>query len=405
MLRRFSVSNFRSFRDEVVLDLTLTGRDKTQGFYHHSRKGNKSLYTSTAAGIFGSNGSGKSNILIALQIACNIATHSAWLIKPEDDLPVIPWFNSSRPCIFRLEWISETYLYYYELHLTCERIEGETLMRSSLSNPMQKEKLFIRNAEGISEASDPFKKLNNDLLRKNVSYLSFARQQGIEDEKTGSMSLMTPCPFESNHGRPPLFIHEHVAWTYLSDIFKHTDKKNLFLPWAIDILRECDTGISDINVDEEPEKTSESGRGSFKIYCTHETKNGKKSLDFKWESEGTRLLLFYLTYIFLCKYKGGILFLDEFDSALHPDAQRKILSFFKYEADFKNGLENPKKAQIIFTTHATQLMNSLGKAHIYLCEKRDNSSDIWRLDDMEGVKSSDNFARKYLGGQYGAVPL
>jgi hypothetical protein len=33
-----------------------------------------------------------------------------------------------------------------------------------------------------------------------------------------------------------------------------------------------------------------------------------------------------------------------------------------------------------------------------------NQSSAWRLDSVEGIRSSDNFYAKYMAGAYGAVP-
>ena len=50
-------------------------------------------------------------------------------------------------------------------------------------------------------------------------------------------------------------------------------------------------------------------------------------------------------------------------------------------------------------------MNLLDKYQILLTEKNSSGeSDIWRLDDVEGVRVEDNLFAKYNAGAYGAVP-
>lgn len=404
MLRRFSVTNFRSFREEVTLDLTLTGRDRGQGFSHVEGTKRKPLYSSTAAGIFGANASGKSNMLLALQFACDFVRASAYG-RPDKDIPILTWFNSSEPCQFRLEWSKGKDIFSYELHVTRDAVEYERLSLSDVSAPGDSTTLFSRKYNKILEVDSIFKVINDQLLRKNVSFIAYSHQQGMPEEFTGVSSLASPCLFNPDGDRLPLIMRTGISLQWMKRILK-SEKKSDFLSWIIPFLRECDIGLQNIEIEEAPSRTEEDGGAALDLYGVHETAEGTKLLNFKWESEGTRVLLSYLIYIFLCIQGdgacfngGGILFIDEFDSALHPDMQLRILSFFDDEE------KNPDGAQIIFTTHAAQLMNSLGKAHIYLCEKKDNSSDFWRLDEMEGVKASDNFTRKYLGGQYGAVPI
>ncbi|MNT33608.1 hypothetical protein D3C72_1695440 [compost metagenome] len=71
---------------------------------------------------------------------------------------------------------------------------------------------------------------------------------------------------------------------------------------------------------------------------------------------------------------------------------------------FFNPKTNPKNAQIIFTTHSLEILNDLQKCQILLVEKNEGLSEAWKLSDMEGVRSDDNFYAKYMAGTYGAVP-
>jgi hypothetical protein len=37
-------------------------------------------------------------------------------------------------------------------------------------------------------------------------------------------------------------------------------------------------------------------------------------------------------------------------------------------------------------------------------EKRDGTSESWRLDSMEGIRSDENYYAKYMSGAYDAIP-
>ena len=50
-------------------------------------------------------------------------------------------------------------------------------------------------------------------------------------------------------------------------------------------------------------------------------------------------------------------------------------------------------------------MNDLSKYQLFLVEKTlECESQVYRLDEIEGVRSDDNFFKKYLAGAYGGVP-
>jgi len=66
---------------------------------------------------------------------------------------------------------------------------------------------------------------------------------------------------------------------------------------------------------------------------------------------------------------------------------------------------NPKNAQLLMSTHCHLLLSKLDKYQIILVEKNDNGvSESWRLDEMQDVRSDENYYNKYIAGAYGAVP-
>ena len=97
--------------------------------------------------------------------------------------------------------------------------------------------------------------------------------------------------------------------------------------------------------------------------------------------------------------RGGILVFDEIEDALHPVFVCKIINMFK-------SMEvNPNNAQLLFTTHSPLLLEECTKTQIYLVEKNQQLvSELFRLDEVEGVRNCDNFCAKYLAGTYGGVP-
>ena len=99
---------------------------------------------------------------------------------------------------------------------------------------------------------------------------------------------------------------------------------------------------------------------------------------------------------------GGVLLVDELESSLHVRLCQALIRLFN------NKETNPKNAQLIFTTHSTELMHSklLRRDQIYFIEKNKYGvSNIFSLFDIDlDIRSNFNYANNYLAGRFGATP-
>ena len=96
---------------------------------------------------------------------------------------------------------------------------------------------------------------------------------------------------------------------------------------------------------------------------------------------------------------GGIAIIDELDARLHYEIAHKIISLFANKDTNKNN------AQLFFSTHQPLFLNDRDKTQIFLCYKEDYlNTEVYRLDDIPGIRNTENFFEKYLAGEYGAVP-
>ena len=72
---------------------------------------------------------------------------------------------------------------------------------------------------------------------------------------------------------------------------------------------------------------------------------------------------------------------------------------------FASPVKNPNNSQLIFSTQNYSVMSKLDKQQITLVEKQKNgSSSTFRLDDISGIRTDENYYLKYLSGEYGGVP-
>ena len=96
------------------------------------------------------------------------------------------------------------------------------------------------------------------------------------------------------------------------------------------------------------------------------------------ESEGTKKLIHILGPIYDTLRKGKILFIDEFNSKLHTNLSKKLLTFF-------NSL-NKRNAQIVFSGHDTNLLdkNLLRRDQIWFIDKDQfGASELYSLSEFK----------------------
>ena len=75
---------------------------------------------------------------------------------------------------------------------------------------------------------------------------------------------------------------------------------------------------------------------------------------------------------------------------------------------FNDPMINKSNSQLLFSSHDTNLMNPMlmRRDQFYLTEKgTDNSTKLYSLADLKGVRNSIDFAKHYLAGHFGGVPI
>jgi len=120
------------------------------------------------------------------------------------------------------------------------------------------------------------------------------------------------------------------------------------------------------------------------------------------ESKGVFTALHLFPKIFSILHNGGLLIVDELENSLHPLLMAKIVNLFTSPDT------NPGKGQLIFTTHNVLLMDKkyFRQDEIIFVEKDNStgSSSLYRLSDIDGVRSDLDFCKNYIYGAFGALP-
>ncbi|MCY4372850.1 MAG: ATP-binding protein [Spirochaetaceae bacterium] len=411
MLLRFSVSNHLSIRDSQELLFTASSlKDPSDGLIDCAAAPNGSVVPAVV--IYGANASGKSNLLEAITAMRHMVLRSHTDGDPGGGVPRhafrLDTDSSRRPSRFEIDFVLNGVRHHYGFEADDREFLSEWLYAFPKSH---RRSLFVRDHDDYRFGRD-LKGKNSviaGLTRPNSLYVSAAAQNRHEQ-----LSDVFGY-FLSFHGFMGVGVAgpEASAWLVNEDV----DSR------VIDFLGKIDTGICDYRrrereLSEEMRAFQEElfelvrKRSSASIEFDaegkqvavelgHRSREGKPVyLDLNLESAGTRRLLLVLSLVYRALDEGTPLAIDELDASLHTLAGAEVLKLFCSPET------NPKGAQLIATTHDTNLMDAsvLRRDQLWFTAKdADGATHLYPLTDIR-TRGSDNFERGYLQGRYGAVP-
>lgn len=419
MLIEFRLSNFRSIAEEQVLSLVATSaEDSTERPRSVTGSSDKLL---PVVAIYGANASGKTSVLagLAYMKEAILLSHRLW--EPEGGTRREPFAWSGmagQPSIFEVIAVIGGIRYQYGFRVDDQRFLEEWLYAWPAG---RKQTWLERDADAFKfgpALTDEKTRLIEEVTRPNALFLSVAAQHGHERLApifSWFIALETvniSKTFGSDYQRAS-------ATRWLHRRLKHDEQKpqdtgenaDSATRSFVDLLRNADLGIVDIRTEEIPKAYRPSSFGAFdsrpdiQVFVRHQSQNDEAWLPLEKESLGTATLFEYGRRIVEALEHGWVLVIDELERSLHPVLALRIVALFN---DAKS---NPRNAQLIFSTHDTNLLGRvLGDAplrrdQVWLTEKNDRgATELYPLTDFKARKD-ENLERGYLQGRYGAVPV
>lgn len=412
MLLEFRVRNYRSIRDEQVLNLIASTGDKELAKTHLAPTGLKSLPSAVrSAVIYGPNASGKSTLLFALNYMRAVVAESATVVQPGQTYNVQPFRLDEKlakePTEFELTFLLNGVRHQYAFAMTPQRIVSESLLVYRTSKPTQ---WFSRRLTDDNETYEyefstyltGSRKLWQDSTRPNALFLSTAAQLNSELLGPAFRWITESIIFLPASG---MVIQDYTTALLATDEGRTTIR---------DFLSAADIGIADVqavprkgirnqfvfNASGVAHASQEESEVLVPIF-QHSTPNGSAKFELHEESEGTQRLYGLLAPIVEVLKEGRILVVDELDCSLHTLLVRRLISMFH------NSTLNKKGAQLIFSTHGTSLLDHtlFRRDQIWFTEKdNDQATRLYPLSDFSPRKH-EALERGYLMGRYGAVPF
>jgi hypothetical protein len=408
MIIDFTITNFRSFRDEQMLSMNVEGSRKRLPT-NFSLIEDERFAVLRSAGIFGANASGKTNVLRALAALRWIITSSADRKEAQSIPPYEPFRLSPEhaklPVRFEVEFVVPAGARFrYEIAFLRSKIVEERLVS------------YARRSRAII-----FERLPED----NWETVKFG---GTYKGGTRKFSFFDNAAYLSRAGSDPSspeFIRE--IYRYFESIVylpagngmysKVALKDEAMMDAVSEIICLADTGVGKVTIEENdsaedirlpdnmPEEVKEAILAQNRMVAKFWMKSGTADpVPFEDDdiSHGTSRLFELLPTILSTLGNGSVLALDEIDAHLHTDLVSLVLQLFHDDE------VNTKGAQLLFSTHDTNVLDPshMRRDQIWFVSKEDGVSSLKCLGeyDKDYVRQDSPFEAFYRDGRLGALP-
>lgn len=429
MLVQFSVGNYRSFKEVVHFSMVaakIKSKDSSLDANSVFEAGNNMSLLKSAA-VYGANASGKSNLITAMRFMKWFVRNSSKETRFDEPIDFEPFRLSTEmaehPSFFEVIFLLDGIRYRYGFEVNLEKVVSEWLHFVPTTREVS---LFERDSEGI-HVKKRFHEGRGieEKTRKNALFLSVVAQFNGRIAQT-LLRWFTQISVIS--GLDDLGYRHYTLKKFYEGDYRHEILK---------LIQDLDVGIDDIYVekgsrpplsDKAPEElksffqemeslaartVGDNQREQYLISMIHQKFDGEnipvavEQFDLReHESQGTQKLFALTGPLVDTLKKGRILVIDELDARLHPLITCQIISLFNSQQT------NPHNAQLVFTTHDTNLLNNklLRRDQIWFTEKdRYGATHLYSLVEYKveykGVRNDASYEKDYIQGRYGAIPF
>ncbi len=403
MLIRFSFKNFKSFKDENVLDMEATSLKEHE--YNVVKIDNVNLLK--VAAIYGANASGKTNVLQAFDYMKKriLVSDDSKKNSPIDEDNVYSFMINNEPISLEVEILAKnSKIYKYGFDVLKDSIVSEWLYIKKINKfymvfEREKNNVTMKSNNKISELAN---------IDERTLFLNIYSKIDKDNEDFNNVYDWFVNANYLDLGNPRFedFINTRISLKILSD---EKYKKEL-----LRFIKTFDSGIEGIKTTPNSLEEVQNNNRVVKVELIHRgDDNELKALPLELESNGTRKMFHLFDFFMDALRNGMVLFIDELDAKLHPLLTRYIINLFH------NSETNIGNGQLIYSTHDTVNLNkeTFRRDEIWFTEKnRDGVSEMYALsdyilDDDENNKSSKKvrndatYNKDYLTGRYGAIPV
>lgn len=392
-LLNITISNHKSIRDEATLNLALSAI-RTLNPPGGAQWGE---YLHRLAGIYGPNGSGKTNILEAFHHMKSAIT--TLLPLGANALPYRP-YDASKPTCYSIEFILDDMRYEYSLSRSADGVAGERLRVAR----KRWNTIYSRDMHGAVTGLKGLPHVNvNELVLTRASLMGDPQVKPVRDALTTGVKVFRV-------GAPSMEdAYLHIA--------RHLLSRRLDTTALSTLAQVADLGTTSIELRTPLQPASAPRRTPADREAAEVTlaKALPHLLEFRYgehtaphaalsASSGSIMWLALATAAVDALTSGQVLVVDDLTTSLHTELGRIIINWFT------SFTVNQTGAQLIFTTNDIALMDiGRGPIHnrerIWFTEKNSaQATTLYQLSDFTGLQSGSNITKNYLEGRFGATP-
>ena len=420
MLLEFRATNYKSFKDELVFSMTPAPKQKGLEYsvLQETIK-KKTLKGLCSAVIYGSNASGKTNIIGAMDTFKSIVLRGNIRNDDKTDpnaaasaLELIP--NNSKgnnqPASFAIKFTVDGFLVEYSFSADLGEFLEVEHPRRILSEhlALNGNMIFSRNGGLEFNHLDAIRDLSVNAFEQNAEGAIALAKGNLNDEELFLMNGFKTMFSAKLVSLISDWLDNKFVVIYRADAmhlirkFSDSKKKSVYVEKT---LNEAATyfGISSNALGYVVEGDSNEAKlcSIFKG-----TKKGTATPAELFESYGTIRFVNMFPLVVNVLMNGGTLVMDEFDASIHPMALMNIINIFH------NDEINVHHAQLIFNTHNPIFLNAnlYRRDEIKFVERNDDThcSTHYSLSDFgtsgkSGVRKNEDYMKNYFIDRYGAI--
>lgn len=416
MIQKITISNFFSIREPLVVSFEAS-KEKRYGEDWIVQIGNIRLLKSLI--LYGANGSGKTNILCALDFLRNAVV----TIPTEVDacfsymrFALDPSYKERNTTFDLYFFIGDTRYHYY-IEISPKRIDMEELRVYHNGNSSRVVYTRKFNAE---------KGVNVVRFGTWVS-LSAKERKAIEESTTGNISVLSAYASKNISCTELREVRNYFKYDFFklyyvqdgdSEVAKalREDPNLKFL--LVDLIRTFHSNIVDIKVEEEVRQVPEEARRillqmkpsdedremiekmqtftKLTSHYIHKTELGEFALEDGLQSEGTRNFIRHLVLFYKAVRNGWLVALDEFGAGMQAKTQHLLFDFF---------LKFSKRSQLIFATQSLGFLDysRMRRDAINIVSKDNIGQTHIDPDTVRRIHKNIKLRKAYIDGKFTTI--
>lgn len=416
MIQKITISNFFSIREPLEVSFEAS-KEKQYGEDWIVQIGNVKLLKTLI--LFGANGSGKTNILCALDFLRHAILRIP--VKEDEGFSYLRFaFDpecAQKDSVFDLYFFIDDVRYRYYLEISPKGINKEELRVYHNGNSSRT--LYSRKHDDVKDIN----------IVRFGTWLSLAAKDRKTIEESTKDNITVLSAFASKNiscnelkAVRNYFKYEFFKMYYLQDgdqeVAKALKDDNRLKLLLIDLIQTFHSNIVDIKVEEESKPIPEEARQillqikhsdeerealenlqaitKLTSQYVHRTPLGEFALEDSLQSEGTRSFIRHLVLFYKSIQKGWLIALDEFGAGMQAKTMHLLLDFF---------LKFSEHSQLIFATQSLGILDypRMRRDAIDIVYKDEFGQTHLDANTVRGIHKNIKLRKAYIDGKFTTI--